>query len=471
MTGEDDFSGLLASILSVERQYASSAATGPLSRTLAKAETSRVLDSTSPDELLSCTQTQLSTREHQLGMLCILENVAMRKKIGEAPLSPLATELARLACELLASCRPTDYISTSEFWSPKLCSLCIVVAGVAKAAGADGGVSRVALAKSCVLPLCNGLACITHTNTRLLTPLNGNLLELCVTTGELTEAVAMLGPMPTVFEPERFETSLKDILGYFLYGSEALLALERYDEAMLMLTGAVVMPLFAPHALATAALKKYVLTSLILDGELRELPDYTSSVIKRAMMQDIPDYANLVRRARSLRYEQDSEENGRELQSYIADKQAVWMMDGNEMLMVTIADELRVKLTLKRYMKTYTTVPKAMLMKGIGVTSDAELDDAVRRCFTADHNELVRIDDGTDVVHFGHASPADRVPPMSEVRELVRQAAVAKNAVDEDWLDIETSDLYRKAMAIGRGEIPRKKGVVGSATPLDLAGR
>ena len=60
---------------------------------------------------------------------------------------------------------------------------------------------------------------------------------------------------------------------------------------------------------------------------------------------------------------------------------------------------------------------------------------------------------------------------MSEVRELVRQAAEAKNAVDEDWLDIETSDLYRKAMIMGRGEATRKKGAAsGSAVPLDQVG-
>lgn len=470
MTESDDFSGLLASILAVEQQNSRSAAIEPLSSTLAKRETKRVLDSASPDELLSCMQTQLNVREHQLGVLCILENVARRKNIGSAPLSPLATELVSLACKLLSSCRPNDYISTSNVWSPKLCSLCVVIARVATATGADGETSRVRMAISCIEPLCNGLECITQSNNRRLTPLNGELLELCVTTGAFTEAAALLGPMPTLFEPERYETDLKDVLKYFLRGSEVLLALKKYEEAMLLLTGAVVMPLFKPQPLATAALKKYVLTSLILDGELRELPEYTSSVIKRTMMQDIPDYANLVQRARSLRHEQDSENNGRELQSFIAETRDVWESDGNETLMSTIAEELRVKLTIERYMKTYTRVPKAMLMKAISVTSDTELDGAVRR-FSSTECPLVHIDDKGDTVHFVHVSSADRVPPMSEVRELVRQAAEAKNAVDEDWLDIETSDLYRKAMIMGRGEATRKKGAAsGSAVPLDQVG-
>ena len=472
MTGLDDFSGILASILSVEQQYSRSAAIEPLGSTLANRETKRVLDSTSPDELLSCMGTQLNTREHQLGVLCILENVSRRKKVGDAPLSPLASELAGLACELLNSCRPKDYVSTSKVWSSKLCSLCVVIARVAKAAGADGGESRMTLANSCIGPLRNGLDCITQSNNRRLTPLNGELLALCVTTRNFTEATTLLGAMPTVFEPERFETDLKHVLNYFLYGSEALLALKRYEEAMLMLTGAVVMPLFKPQPMATAALKKYVLTSLILDGELRELPEYTSSIIKRTMAQDIPDYANLVERARSLGREDGSEENGLVLQSFIAEKRDIWESDGNIELMSIISEELRIKLTLKRYMKTYTTVPKAMLMKGIGVTSDAELDAAVRRFSSAEHPS-VQVDNEADAVHFVHASSRDRLPPMSEIRELVRQAAEAKNAVDEDWLEIQTSDLYLKAMLMGRCEVTRKKGAVdglATNTPLDLAG-
>jgi hypothetical protein len=47
---------------------------------------------------------------------------------------------------------------------------------------------------------------------------------------------------------------------------------------------------------------------------------------------------------------------------------------------------------------------------------------------------------------------------MGEIRALVRQAVEAKNAVEEDWLDIQTSELYRKAMLMGRGEVMRKKG-------------
>ncbi len=459
MTEPDDFTGILASIRAVEQQYSRSAAIEPLGSTLTKRETKRVLDSTSPDELLSCAQTQLDAREHQLGVLCILENVSRRKKIGDAPLCPLAMELACMACELLRSCRPTDYVSTSKIWSSKLCSLCMVIARVAQAAGADGEASRMTMASSCIGPLRIGLECITQSNNRRLTPLNGELLELCVTTGNVTDATALLDPMPSVYEPERFETGLKHVLKYFLYGSEALLALKRYEEAMLMLTGAVVMPLFKPQPMATAALKKYVLTSLILDGELRELPEYTSSVMKRAMAQDIPDYMNLVERAQSLRHEQGSEEHGQVLQSFIAERRDIWETDGNAELMSIISEELRVRLVLKRCMKTYTTMPKAMLMKGIGVTSDAALDAAVRTFSSSEHTlGSVQIDNEADAVHFAHASSGDRLPPMGEIRALVRQAVEAKIAVEEDWLDIQTSELYRKAMLMGRGEVMRKKG-------------
>lgn len=453
----EDFSGVLASILAVDQQYNPAPGT-LLTSSLAEKETQRILDESTPDELLSCVLTQLNGREHQLGILCILENVARRKQERVGPLTPLATQLASLACEFLTAARPTDYISTSRVWSNKLCSLCVATAKVAMAAASDVG-SQTTFASSCIGPLSNGLECITQSDNKRITPLNGMLLKLCVMTKCHTKAVALLASLPSLYDPGRFETKLSDVLGYFLYGAEALLELKRYEEAMQMLTGAVVMPMFTPQAMATTALKKYVLTSLILDGELRELPSYTSSIINRALSQDIPDYANLIELAKQLKFERGSDENVQELRSYIASKQMAWENDGNSALVAVIADELHTKLVLKRCMKTYTTVPKGMLMKNIGLASESDLDRILLK-FSGSEQSLVRVDDDEGVVYFPHASSANTIPSMDEIMELILQTTEAKSAVDKDWADIENSDLFRKSMVSGRSA-PRKKNATG----------
>ena len=453
---ETDFSSVLASILSVEQQYRTTVGgqVQALDRTLQAKETAAALDASSVDELLSTVSHELDAREHQLGVLCILDNVFRRSFNGikKKPLSPLAAALSRVAHSFLRSSKPGDYmVDGSTGWSRSLCSLCVGLAKVAVAQAKDG--EHVDAAKAAILPLCAGLECLTHGDPRRITPLHGELLELCLVTSCYSKAVVLLGAdmsissaVPTLYCPEKYGTKLNDVLRYFYFGGEVFISLKRYAEAIDMFTGAIVMPLFQQQSLVTDALRKYILTCLIVDGELRELPPYASSTIKKSLTQDCAEYMGLVACARDLAHEVDSEANSSVLQGFIQDKQGVWKEDGNEALVAILADELRTKLTLKRFERTYTTVPKDVVMKSLGLTSAAELDAVVLK-FAG--QVCVRIDDDAGVLHFG-ASEAT-VPPMREIMSLIKEAVDMKQAVENDWHEISTSDLFLKPQSTSQG--------------------
>jgi hypothetical protein len=456
---DGEFSGVLATMLSLEQQH-SAAAAQSLEKILAGKETQQALDATSPDELLSCVHTQLDVREHQLSVLCILGNVACREKVSNAPASLLATELATLSFEFLASSRPTDFMASSPTWAKKLCAFCVRLGRVALEMASSNDNYRMDLAKASILPLCTALQCLLQGDLERITPLHSVLLEICVKTKCCTKAATLISPMPSLYDPERFETTLTDVLGYFLYGGDALLGLQRYEEALGMLTGAIVMPLPSRHELAMAALKKYVLVSLIIDGELRPMPPYTSPAVKKSLLQDIPDCFNLLQHAKALQFDKDADRSAQSLQRFIKDKHSTWEEDGNGGLAATIEANLYHRLTLKRYLKTYSVVPKEVLMKSLGVESPAELDAIVMK-FAKPNQPLARIDDEAGVVRLEYCLTEESIPSMSSILELIQQTMAAKKAVDRDWLDIETSDLYRRQMLVnwgdrGRGERVKK---------------
>ena len=79
MANSTDFSAVLAAIMSVPEQY--KAASGhQMSEVLTSKDARQTLEGSSPDELLSCAQTELDARDHQIGFLCVLET--FRKHSG-----------------------------------------------------------------------------------------------------------------------------------------------------------------------------------------------------------------------------------------------------------------------------------------------------------------------------------------------------------------------------------------------------
>jgi len=480
MANSTDFSAVLAAIMSVPEQY--KAASGhQMSEVLTSKDARQTLEGSSPDELLSCAQTELDARDHQIGFLCVLESVASRKKVRDGPWSPLAAELARLASGFLAAARPSDYMGTCPVWSKKLCSLCVSLARQAIAAANAVQSPRVDEAKASILPLCSGLECLTQGDVQRITPLHAVLIELCVVTKCYAKAVGLMGPMPSLYEPERFGTKLKDVLACFLHCGDALLSLKRYEEGLNMLKGALSMPLYASHPLATAAAKKYVLGSLIKWGELDDLPMYVSNVVRKTVSQEIPEYQGLVRQAETLRFDLTTPSaadsgvhpSAHALHEYIVEKEATWKEDGNEALIAIIAADLYHTATLIRFLKTYTTMPKDVLMRALGVASAAELDAVVMKFSALESvTGAVRIDDEENVVHFDIALDEVNGMTMRKLMQLIQKATAAKKAVDEDWVAIETSDVFRKQMNRsdgGRGE-RMKKGMMAREGPsIDMS--
>jgi len=70
----------------------------------------------------------------------------------------------------------------------------------------------------------------------------------------------------------------------------------------------------------------------------------------------------------------------------------------------------------------------------------------------------VRIDDEENVVHFDVALDEVNGMTMRKLMQLIQKATAAKKAVDEDWVAIETSDVFRKMNRSdgGRGERLKK---------------
>merc|ERR1712137_765514 len=112
-----------------------------------------------------------------------------------------------------------------------------------------------------------------------LTALHAQFTKLCLVSKCYHFALPLL--QEDLFEFDRKGMNTTDYLLYFYYGGLVFVGMKRFSDAFNFFKRAFTAPAYVPSAIMVESYKKYALVSLILYGEIRSLPHYTSPVVSR----------------------------------------------------------------------------------------------------------------------------------------------------------------------------------------------
>eukprot|EP00475_Leptophrys_vorax_P013126 TRINITY_DN19496_c0_g1_i1.p1 TRINITY_DN19496_c0_g1~~TRINITY_DN19496_c0_g1_i1.p1 ORF type:complete len:468 (+),score=142.42 TRINITY_DN19496_c0_g1_i1:48-1406(+) len=114
----------------------------------------------------------------------------------------------------------------------------------------------------------------------LLTSLHSLFALVCLKTQNYSFAEPIIMSIPCEIDPnEKLES--KSVLSYFYYAGVVALALEKYSKALELLSTCFVIPAACMSAIHVAAYKKFVLTSIIVKGDLSDFPRGSSPPLTR----------------------------------------------------------------------------------------------------------------------------------------------------------------------------------------------
>lgn len=90
--------------------------------------------------------------------------------------------------------------------------------------------------------------------------------------------------------------NIQNFLQYYYYGSIAYIGNKNYDRALDFLSIVISAPTQKKiSAIQVAAYKKFVLVSLIHEGQVRALPKYTAQVVEKVCKTQSQPYLNLLK--------------------------------------------------------------------------------------------------------------------------------------------------------------------------------
>ncbi|XP_031481582.1 COP9 signalosome complex subunit 3 [Nymphaea colorata] len=167
----------------------------------------------------------------------------------------------------------------------------------------------------------------------------------------------------------------KDFFLYCYYGGMIYIGLKRFHKALEFLRHATTSPMPAIHAVAVEAYKKYILVSLIQNGQLPNFPKYTSSAAQRYLKLYSQPYVDLA----------SSYGTGKisELQSCFNSNVEKFKNDNNVGLVKQVLSSLY-KRNIQRLTQTYLTLSLQ------DIANTVELEDAKQ----AEMHVLQMIQDG-----------------------------------------------------------------------------
>ena len=282
----------------------------------------------------------------------------MRECLGDA----VDREALELTFLFLTSLKPGDYVGESDLGRNVLTKLCCEITQLA---------IQFDCTKHAIYPLMCCVRCACDDNMHWITPIHGKLLQLCLLSKCYSVAASHLlpkAPAGLVRHPKQFCLQLSDVLLYYYYGGMVFTGLKKYAQALEMYLVCLVLPVTASQAISVEAMKKYILMSLILYGEIKMLPSYVPTVITKTMRTDCEEYMELARKV----------QEASSIENFIQDKSEIWRRDGNFGL-VTIIKDLEKQRKLIDLGRVYTCCPIKKMQCDLGLGDNDSVDNHILR--------------------------------------------------------------------------------------------
>ncbi|PAN33394.1 hypothetical protein PAHAL_6G017500 [Panicum hallii] len=193
-----------------------------------------------------------------------------------------------------------------------------------------------------------------------LTPVHADYLLLCLLAKQYKAGLSVL-------EDDIFEVDQpKDLFLYCYYGGMIYIGLKKFPKALELLHNAVTAPMSSLNAIAVEAYKKYILVSLIQNGQVPSFPKYTSATAQRNLRNHAQIYVDLCTSYGNGRYS--------DLEIFIESNAAVFQSDNNLGLVKQVLSSMY-KRNIQRLTQTYLTLSLEDIARSVQLETprDAEM--------------------------------------------------------------------------------------------------
>lgn len=184
-------------------------------------------------------------------------------------------------------------------------------------------------------------------SSEYLTPLHADFFLVCLLTKCYKSALSILEE--EIYEIDQKKTGLipRDFLLYCYYGGMIYIGLKRFGKALECFQHAITAPATVLSAITIETYKKYVLVSLIHNGQVSPFPKYTPSVYQRYLKTCTQDYFDLANSFNSR--------NINDLKLCVANHEEVFKNDSNLGLVKQVVSSLY-KRNIQRLTQTFVTL-------------------------------------------------------------------------------------------------------------------
>ncbi|XP_074311257.1 COP9 signalosome complex subunit 3 [Silene latifolia] len=294
---------------------------------------------------------QLDPSFHSLGYLYLLD-AYLFSRVPKDDVS----EVSKLVARFINVCRPEQIRLASE----KFIHVCKKLKDLVM--GLDAPIRGVA-------PMLTAIRKV-RASSEHLTTLHPDFLLLCISAKCYKTGLSLL-------EEDVLEVDHpKDLFLYCYYGGMIYIGLKKYGKALELLHNVVTSPMSTLSSIAVEAYKKYILVSLIHNGQHNtHFPKYTSSVAQRSLKNFTQAYLELA----------TSYSNGdiAELQNHVEVNKLKFESDNNLGLVKQVVSSIY-KRNIQRLTQTYITLSLEDIANTVQLNSPTE----------AEMNVLQMIEDG-----------------------------------------------------------------------------
>ncbi|KAK9674315.1 hypothetical protein RND81_12G225500 [Saponaria officinalis] len=285
--------------------------------------------------------TQLDPSFHSLGYLFFLDAYLSSRVPRDD-----ASEVTKLVARFINACRP-DHIRLAP---EKFVSVCKKFKD--QVMGLNAAIRGVAPMLTAIQKL--------RPSSEHLTTLHPDFLLLCIMAKCYKSGLSLLkDDVFEVYHP-------KDLFLYCYYGGVIYIGLKDFGKALDLLLNVVTAPMSTLSAIAVEAYKKYILVSLIHNGQLSShFPKYTSSVAQRSLKNFSQVYLELA----------TSYSNGNiaELQAYVEANKQKFEADNNLGLVKQVVSSIY-KRNIQRLTQTYLTLSLEDIANSVQLNSPKEAE-------------------------------------------------------------------------------------------------
>ncbi|XP_006659069.2 COP9 signalosome complex subunit 3 [Oryza brachyantha] len=290
---------------------------------------------------------QLHPQAHSLGFLYLLEAFAssasnLRAQGGGDFLVTMADFLTSCSAEQVRMA-PDKFLNVCKVLKNEVMQLNVPIRGIVPL--------RAAIRK-------------IQTSSEELTPIHADYLLLCLLAKQYKAGLSILeDDILEVHQP-------KDLFLYCYYGGMIYIGLKKFTIALEFLHNAVTSPMSSLNAIAVEAYKKYILVSLIQNGQVPSFPKYASTTAQRNLKNHAQVYVDL-----STCYGKGSYS---ELEEYIQLNAETFQSDNNLGLVKQVLSSMY-KRNIQRLTQTYLTLSLEDIASSVQLNTPKEAEMHVLR--------------------------------------------------------------------------------------------